>query len=45
MAGNLSYDVFVNEPPPQDGQLRRGSVERAAASVSYLSLLCDMRAD
>ena len=23
-AGNLTYDVFVNDPPPQDGFLPNG---------------------
>ena len=30
-AGNLGYDVFVNEPPPQDGFLPNGEPKRFPA--------------
>src|SRR6516225_7360962 len=35
-AGNLSYDVFVNDPPPQDGQLPNGEPKRFSPMASTL---------
>jgi len=34
--GNLSYDVFVNDPPPQDGQLPNGEPKRFSPMASTL---------
>jgi glyoxylase-like metal-dependent hydrolase (beta-lactamase superfamily II) len=36
MAGNLSYDVFVNDPPPQDGLLPNGEPKRFSPMASTL---------
>jgi glyoxylase-like metal-dependent hydrolase (beta-lactamase superfamily II) len=36
MAGNLSYDVFVNDPPPQDGFLPNGEPKRFSPMASTL---------
>src|SRR6516165_10099642 len=35
-AGNLSYDVFVNDPPPQDGFLPNGEPKRFSPMASTL---------
>jgi glyoxylase-like metal-dependent hydrolase (beta-lactamase superfamily II) len=35
-AGNLSYDVFVNDPPPQDGLLPNGEPKRFSPMASTL---------
>jgi glyoxylase-like metal-dependent hydrolase (beta-lactamase superfamily II) len=35
-AGNLSYDVFVNDPPPQDGVLPNGEPKRFSPMASTL---------
>jgi len=35
-AGNLSYDVFVNDPPPQDGSLPNGEPKRFSPMASTL---------
>ena len=35
-AGNLSYDVFVNDPPPQDGSLPDGEPKRFSPMASTL---------
>src|SRR5215469_15058968 len=35
-AGNLSYDVFVNDPPPQDGFLPNGEPKRFSPVASTL---------
>jgi len=35
-AGNLSYDVFVNDPPPQDGILPNGEPKRFSPMASTL---------
>jgi glyoxylase-like metal-dependent hydrolase (beta-lactamase superfamily II) len=35
-AGNLSYDVFVNDPPPQDGLLPNGEPKRFSPTASTL---------
>jgi len=35
-AGNLSYDVFVNDPPPQDGLLPNGQPKRFSPTASTL---------
>ena len=32
----LAYDVFVNEPPPQDGVLPNGEVKRFSPTASSL---------
>jgi len=34
--GNLAYDVFVNEPPPQDGVLPNGEPKRFSPTASTL---------
>ena len=34
--GNLTYDVFVNDPPPQDGVLPNGQPERFSPMASTL---------
>ena len=36
LAGNLSYDVFVNDPPPQDGYLPNGEPKRFSPMASTL---------
>ncbi len=36
MAGNLAYDVFVNDPPPQDGSLPNGEPKRFSPTASTL---------
>ena len=36
MAGELSYDVFVNDPPPQDGLLPNGEPKRFSPMASTL---------
>ena len=36
MAGNLSYDVFVNDPPPQEGFLPDGEPKRFSPMASTL---------
>lgn len=36
MAGNLAYDVFVNDPPPQDGSLPNGEPKRFSPMASTL---------
>ena len=36
MAGTLSYDVFVNDPPPQDGLLPNGEPKRFSPMASTL---------
>ena len=36
MAGNLAYDVFVNDPPPQDGFLPNGEPKRFSPMASTL---------
>jgi glyoxylase-like metal-dependent hydrolase (beta-lactamase superfamily II) len=36
MAGSLSYDVFVNDPPPQDGLLPNGEPKRFSPMASTL---------
>ncbi len=35
-AGNLAYDVFVNDPPPQDGVLPNGEPKRFSPMASTL---------
>ena len=35
-AGNLTYDVFVNDPPPQDGVLPNGEPKRFSPMASTL---------
>jgi glyoxylase-like metal-dependent hydrolase (beta-lactamase superfamily II) len=35
-AGNLAYDVFVNDPPPQDGFLPNGEPKRFSPMASTL---------
>jgi glyoxylase-like metal-dependent hydrolase (beta-lactamase superfamily II) len=35
-AGNLTYDVFVNDPPPQDGFLPNGEPKRFSPMASTL---------
>ena len=35
-AGNLSYDVFVNDPPPQEGLLPNGEPKRFSPMASTL---------
>src|SRR6201985_3457772 len=35
-AGNLSYDVFVTAPPPQDGVLPNGEPKRFSPMASTL---------
>ena len=35
-AGNLAYDVFVNDPPPQDGLLPNGEPKRFSPMASTL---------
>jgi hypothetical protein len=35
-AGNLTYDVFVNNPPPQDGVLPNGEPTRFSPMASTL---------
>ena len=35
-AGNLRYDVFVNDPPPQDGLLPNGEPKRFSPTASTL---------
>src|SRR4051794_3400429 len=35
-ASTLTYDVFVNEPPPQDGQLPNGEPKRFSPMASTL---------
>ena len=35
-AGNLSYDVFVNDPPKQDGVLPNGEPKRFSPMASTL---------
>jgi glyoxylase-like metal-dependent hydrolase (beta-lactamase superfamily II) len=35
-AGNISYDVFVNDPPPQDGFLPNGEPKRFSPMASTL---------
>ena len=34
--GNLAYDVFVNDPPPQDGFLPDGEPKRFSPMASML---------
>ena len=34
--GNLSYDVFVNNPPPQDGFLPNGEPKQFSPMASTL---------
>ena len=36
MGGILSYDVFVNDPPPQDGVLPNGEPKRFSPMASTL---------
>jgi glyoxylase-like metal-dependent hydrolase (beta-lactamase superfamily II) len=36
LAGNLSYDVFVNDPPPQGGYLPNGEPKRFSPMASTL---------
>jgi glyoxylase-like metal-dependent hydrolase (beta-lactamase superfamily II) len=36
MTGNLGYDVFVNDPPPQDGFLPNGEPKRFSPMASTL---------
>ena len=36
MAGNLAYEVFVNDPPPQDGVLPNGEPKRFSPMASTL---------
>ena len=36
MTGNFGYDVFVNEPPPQDGFLPNGEPKRFSPMASTL---------
>jgi glyoxylase-like metal-dependent hydrolase (beta-lactamase superfamily II) len=36
MTGNFGYDVFVNEPPPQDGFLPNGEPKRFSPTASTL---------
>jgi hypothetical protein len=36
MAGNLAYEVFVNDPPPQDGFLPDGEPKRFSPMASTL---------
>ena len=36
MAGNLAYDVFVNDPPPPDGFLPNGEPKRFSPMASTL---------
>jgi glyoxylase-like metal-dependent hydrolase (beta-lactamase superfamily II) len=36
MAGNLTYDVFVNDPPPQDGFLPNGEPKQFSPMASTL---------
>lgn len=36
MAANLSYEVFVNDPPPQDGLLPNGEPKRFSPEASTL---------
>lgn len=36
MAGNLGYDVLVNDPPPQDGLLPNGEPKRFSPMASTL---------
>jgi len=35
-AGNFTYDVFVNDPPPQDGVLPNGEPKRFSPMASTL---------
>jgi hypothetical protein len=35
-AGNLSHDVFVNDPPPRDGVLPDGEPKRFSPMASTL---------
>jgi len=35
-AGPLSYDVFINDPPPQDGVLPNGELKRFSPAASTL---------
>ena len=35
-AGNLAHDVFVNDPPPQDGFLPNGEPKRFSPMASTL---------
>ena len=35
-AGNLAYEVFVNDPPPQDGVLPNGEPKRFSPMASTL---------
>ena len=35
-AGNIAYEVFVNDPPPQDGVLPNGEPKRFSPMASTL---------